>query len=78
MPETKVVHRLDLRGKVCPFPTYDTLKAVEKLSTGDILEVVTDYYPVRQTIPALMLERGYRYELEEVDGTLFRFRIFIS
>ncbi len=50
MPEEKIDHRLDLRGKVCPYPTFDTRMTLKKMSMGQVLEVITDYYPARQTI----------------------------
>lgn len=42
---------------------------------GEVLEVVTDYYPARQTIPQLMRELGYSYELVDGDKAVFRFLI---
>jgi TusA-related sulfurtransferase len=45
------------------------------MGAGEVLEVVTDYYPARQTIPALMEELGYPYELVDGDEPVFRFLI---
>jgi TusA-related sulfurtransferase len=71
----KIDRHLDLRGKVCPHPTLESTLALNEMATGEVLEVVTDYYPARQTIPQLMRERGYSYELIDGDKPVFRFHI---
>ena len=75
MVEWMVDHNLDLRGKVCPYPTLETRVLLKKMDAGEVLEVVTDYYPARQTIPALMEELGYPCELVDGDLPVFRFVI---
>lgn len=75
MPEEKIDHRLDLRGKVCPYPTFDMRMTLKKMSTGKVLEVITDYYPARQTISDLMKELGYPCQLIEGEKPVFRFLI---
>jgi TusA-related sulfurtransferase len=45
---------------------------LKKMAAGEVLEVVTDYYPARQTIPALMEELGYPCELVDGDKPVFR------
>ena len=75
MPEEKIDHRLDLRGKVCPYPTFDTRMTLKKMSMGKVLEVITDYYPARQTISDLMKELGYPCQLIEGEKPVFRFLI---
>ena len=75
MVEWTVDHNLDLRGKVCPYPTLETSVFLKKMDAGEVLEVVTDYYPARQTIPALMEELGYPCELVGEDKPVFRFII---
>jgi len=70
-----VARRLDSRGKVCPAPTFDTRMALNEMASGEVLEVVSDYYPTRQTIPMLMAELGYPCELIDGDQPVFRFII---
>jgi TusA-related sulfurtransferase len=73
---TRAVSRsLDLRGHVCPGPTVDTRLTLKEMNPGEVLEVITDYYPARQTIPALMSELGYQCELVDGDQLVFRFII---
>ena len=66
---------MDVRGEVCPGPTLETMLTVHEMASGEVLEVVTDYYPARQTIPALMAEKGHRCELLDADQPVFRLRI---
>jgi len=76
MMSTQVVaRRLDERGKVCPDPTFDTRMALNQMASGEVLEVVSDYYPTKQTIPMLMAELGYPCELIDGDKAVFRFII---
>lgn len=67
--------KLDLLGKVCPYPTLDTQTALREMTDGQTLEVVSDYYPARQTIPELLRELGYPYELLDDTERSFRFVI---
>ena len=54
-------HRLDLRGETCPTTSDQTLRTLEEMLPGEVLEVVSDYYPARWTIPFHCDKRGYRY-----------------
>jgi tRNA 2-thiouridine synthesizing protein A len=50
---------LDVRGQVCPYPELLTLRAVNSLSLGDTLEVITDNPPSVRDVPLTLKERGY-------------------
>ena len=71
----KIDYHLDLRGKVCPYPTLQPRLILNVMAEGEVLEVITDYYPARQTIPRLIRELGYSYELVDGDQPIFRFLI---
>lgn len=75
MTAGKIDRHLDLRGKVCPYPTLDTRLILKEMAAGEVLEVVTDYYPARQTIRVLMEDLGYPCELVDGDKLVFRFLI---
>jgi tRNA 2-thiouridine synthesizing protein A len=75
MTNSKVDHLLDLRGKVCPYPTLDTRLTLDKMAVGEILEVILDYYPARQTIPNLMCDLGYPCAFHEENQHEFRITI---
>jgi tRNA 2-thiouridine synthesizing protein A len=75
MASHAITRSLDLRGQVCPGPTVDTTLTLKEMNPGEVLEVVTDYYPAKQTVPALMRELGYPCELVDGDRPVFRFII---
>ena len=77
MPEEKVDHRLDLIGQVCPYSTVETRVTLKKMVAGEGLEVTTDFYPARQTIPDLMRGLGYSCKLVDGEKPVFRFVIQI-
>jgi TusA-related sulfurtransferase len=47
--------RIDLRGKTCPMTFVYTKLELERLQSGDILEVRLDYPPSFTTIPRSVL-----------------------
>ena len=40
---TQTTQTLDVRGEICPYPLFETKKALEKLPSGARLEVLIDY-----------------------------------
>jgi len=72
---TKPSRRLDMRGEVCPTPTDETLRVLEGMDAGQVLEVESDYYPAKSTIPYHCDKRGYRYLLLDSDQPVWRLRI---
>ena len=75
MPPKKVDIQLDMIGKVCPYPTVKTSGTLKKMAPGEVLEVITNYYPSRQTIPDLMRELDYPCKLIDKEKSVFRFVI---
>ena len=75
MLKEKIDLRLDLQGKVCPYLTLETRLALKKMAPGEVLEIIADYYPARQTIPDLMENLGYPYELIDGEKPVFHFII---
>ena len=43
MGSERIDRRLDLCGKVCPGPTFDTRMTLNEMAPGDRLEVTTDW-----------------------------------
>ena len=75
--DSSATHFLDLRGHTCPTTSDETLRVLETLSPGEVLEVQSDYYPARSTIPYHCDKRGYRYTLLDSvpQGPEWRIRI---
>lgn len=65
------MHKLDARGRVCPLPLFYTKKEIEKLKSGDELEVLTDDAVAKSTIPEWSREHGHEVvKIEESDSEL--------
>ncbi|MFX1277964.1 MAG: sulfurtransferase TusA family protein [Promethearchaeota archaeon] len=45
------IHRLDIRGKVCPMTFVYTKLHLEKMNTGELLEVILDFPAAVKNIP---------------------------
>jgi tRNA 2-thiouridine synthesizing protein A len=42
---------LDCSGLVCPVPALKTKKELEKMKSGQVLKVFTDYKPASESVP---------------------------
>ncbi len=67
--ELKPTKSLDERGEVCPVPDVDTKRALNKMSSGDILEVLVDYPLSKERIPANATNEGHEVLSVEETGT---------
>jgi tRNA 2-thiouridine synthesizing protein A len=52
------VYLLDVQGYVCPHPQIYTKKAMEKLKTGEVIEIVFDNPSSSESISAMMDSNG--------------------
>ena len=67
------VFALDVRGQVCPYPELLTLKALQRLSAGDTLEVTIDNPPSVRDIPVTLEKRGLDPpEINRLDGNTWQ------
>ncbi len=60
--------KLDVRGEVCPYPMKKAWEAMQQLSEGELLEVLTDHAPSLETIPPLAKQMGYSWRVVERGG----------
>lgn len=51
MEQFKIDKTLDARGLCCPMPSVKTALALEKMETGEVLEVITDDPVSRRDLP---------------------------
>lgn len=54
------LYELDCKGYVCPHPQLYTLKSMEKLNSGDILEVIFDNPSSLESITSAVNRKGYK------------------
>ena len=45
------IHKLDIRGKVCPMTFVYTKLALEKIGSGELLEITLDFPAAIKNIP---------------------------
>jgi len=59
---------LDVLGRVCPYPLVMTKKALEKLSSGDILKVMTDApASAEDSLPRFAEKQGFPIEIVKLE-----------
>lgn len=68
-------YNLDVTGYVCPHPQIYTKKALEKIKTGDILDVVFDNPSSTESISAMCNSKGDEIVSQSNDGGRFVFSI---
>jgi tRNA 2-thiouridine synthesizing protein A len=55
---------LDVRGEICPFPMKKVQEALERLTAGEVLEVMVDHPPALDTIRMLANRMGFLMEAQ--------------
>ncbi|TFG18942.1 MAG: sulfurtransferase TusA family protein [Promethearchaeota archaeon] len=50
--------KLDCAGLVCPLPVANTKKMLNKMNSGDILEVIGDFYEAGENIKRFAENHG--------------------
>lgn len=64
---------LDVKGYTCPYPQFLVLKALEKLSQGEKLEVILDNPPSYKLVQEIVKNRGHKVILaEQIRENLWR------
>ncbi len=59
---------VDVLGRVCPYPLVMTKKALEKMSSGEIVKVITDApASAEDSIPRYAEKQGYPIEVVKLE-----------
>jgi len=67
---------LDVRGMVCPYPSFETIKALSSMKSGDILEVITDSKTsALESIPTLLKRKNYEFLVIEKEKELWHIKV---
>lgn len=66
---------LDAKGLSCPMPLLRTKKEIEKVKSGEVLEVLGTDPGSRNDIPGWCARAGHEYLGEKEDTGFFRFYI---
>jgi len=76
MAITTVDHRIDIKGKICPYTLIETREALKALEAGQVLEVLVDFEAAAMvTIPNFCAKKGYPFQTFVNDGVGWRIRI---
>ncbi len=60
---------LDVLGRVCPYPLVLAKKALEKLSSGQVLKILSDAPASAQdSLPSFAKNKGYLCEVVKLEG----------
>jgi tRNA 2-thiouridine synthesizing protein A len=68
-------HSLDAKGLSCPMPLLRTKKEIDKLESGQILEVLGTDPGSRNDLPGWAERSGHEFMGEKEDSGFFRFFI---
>lgn len=73
--EIAVAETLDCSGLLCPLPVYKAAIVLNRLDTGEVLELVTTDPGSLQDIPAMARQRGDAIVDISEDGKTQRFLV---
>jgi tRNA 2-thiouridine synthesizing protein A len=69
LKEVKAAKTVDTRGQVCPYPSFETARALDSLDKGEILEVLTDSeISAVDSIPTVCRRRDLQYLVVKDEG----------
>lgn len=66
---------LDVTGYVCPHPQIYTKKAIEKIGTGDVIEIIFDNPSSSESIAAMCDQIGNEVVEKKKEGGKFIWKI---
>lgn len=70
------LYRLDARGYMCPYPQIFTIKALEKIEKGSVLEVLIDNPLSCENVPAIARRNGHEViSIERISEGEYRISI---
>ncbi|MDY6968175.1 MAG: sulfurtransferase TusA family protein [Spirochaetota bacterium] len=63
---------VDACGEVCPMPVIKIKKALQDMSSGQILEVTVDYHPSKENIQRFVISEGNEVLQVDEEGDLIK------
>ncbi len=67
------MEKLDVRGKVCPFPLFYTKRKITEMKPGDELEIIADDATAKETIQKW--SKLHNQEIVNIEDEVTFFRI---
>jgi TusA-related sulfurtransferase len=66
--EFTVDKTIDIRGQICPYTFVRSKLAIEKMSVGEVLEIILDHKPAVENVPRSMENEGQKVLKVEQTG----------
>ena len=74
--KANVVKFVDTKGMACPYPSFETVKAMNSIDRGGVLEIVTDSdESAFKSIPSVCENRRWEFLVLEESKDVWRIRI---
>ena len=71
-----IVKFVDTRGMACPYPSFETVKAMNSINLGGVLEILTDSdESAFKSIPSVCEKRRWEFLVLEESKDVWRIRI---
>lgn len=78
MEDIKPTQTLDARGLSCPMPILKTKKAIEKMKSGEILEIFSTDPGTKNDMPSFAKRSGHEYLGHKDDQGFTRYYIKVK
>ncbi len=70
------IKTIDTRGMACPYPSFESVKAMYTMGTSTCVDVITDSEEsALKSIPSVCEKRGWKFIVLEDSQDLWRVRI---
>jgi len=71
--KANIVKSVDSRGMACPYPSFESVKAINAINPGDVLEVLTDNdESALKSIPSVCDKRRWEFLVLQEAKELWR------
>lgn len=67
--------KIDTRGQVCPYPSFETAKIAQSAQPDQVIEIISDdKYAALNSIPTVLRLRNFEYSVTEIDENTWSVR----
>lgn len=67
--------KIDTRGQVCPYPSFETAKLAQDAQSEEVIEIISDdKYAALNSIPTVLRLRNFEYGVLEIDEGIWSVR----
>lgn len=67
---------IDIRGEICPYTYVKSKLALEKIETGQVLEIILNHKPAIENVPRSMENEGHEIlEVSQINETDYKIAV---